>query len=62
MAPRHPPLTVAALCVAAGSGERLGAAVPEAFLPVGGHTLLEHALRPLTEHPGIRDLVVVAPA
>ena len=56
------PLTVTALCVAGGSGERLGAAVPKAFVQVGGVTLLEHALRPITAHPGIRDVVVVAPS
>jgi 2-C-methyl-D-erythritol 4-phosphate cytidylyltransferase len=55
-------LTVAAILVAAGSGERLGAAVPKAFCQVAGRTLLEHATARFTEHPGVRDLVVVAPS
>jgi 2-C-methyl-D-erythritol 4-phosphate cytidylyltransferase len=36
-------LTGAAILVAAGSGERLGAGVPKAFVTVAGATLLEHA-------------------
>jgi 2-C-methyl-D-erythritol 4-phosphate cytidylyltransferase len=51
-------MTVAAIVVAAGSGARLGADVPKAFVAVGGRTLLEHAVRPFT---GL-SLVVVAPA
>jgi 2-C-methyl-D-erythritol 4-phosphate cytidylyltransferase len=53
---------VAAVLVAAGSGERLGAGVPKAFVEVGGVTLLEHAASRLVIHPAVRDLVVVAPA
>jgi 2-C-methyl-D-erythritol 4-phosphate cytidylyltransferase len=55
-------LTVAAILVAAGSGERLGAQVPKAFCLVAGRTLLEHAAGRFSEHPGVRDLVVVAPS
>jgi 2-C-methyl-D-erythritol 4-phosphate cytidylyltransferase len=55
-------LTVAAILVAAGSGERLGAQVPKAFCQVAGRTLLEHATDRFTAHPGVRDLVVVAPS
>jgi 2-C-methyl-D-erythritol 4-phosphate cytidylyltransferase len=54
-------LTVAAILVAAGSGERLGAQVPKAFCQVAGRTLLEHAAGRFAEHPAVRDLVVVAP-
>jgi 2-C-methyl-D-erythritol 4-phosphate cytidylyltransferase len=57
----HGQLTVAAILVAAGSGERLGASVPKAFCTVGGRTLLEHAVARFAAHPGVRDLVVVAP-
>lgn len=53
-------LSVAAIVVAAGSGSRLGADVPKAFVSVGGRTLLEHASTALA-HPRIRDLVVVVP-
>lgn len=55
-------LTVAAILVAAGSGERLGADVPKAFCSVAGRTLLEHAAGRFAAHPDVRDLVVVAPA
>jgi 2-C-methyl-D-erythritol 4-phosphate cytidylyltransferase len=54
-------LTVAAILVAAGSGERLGAQVPKAFCQVAGRTLLEHAAGRFADYPGVRDLVVVAP-
>jgi 2-C-methyl-D-erythritol 4-phosphate cytidylyltransferase len=50
-------MTVAAIVVAAGSGQRLGATVPKAFVQLAGRTLLEHAVSPLTG----MDLVVVAP-
>lgn len=56
------PLTVAAILVAAGDGRRLGADLPKAFVPVGGRTLLEHAAAPFLAHPGVRDVVLVAPA
>ncbi len=55
-------LTVAAILVAAGAGERLGARVPKAFCQVAGRTLLEHAAGRFAEHPEVRDLVVVAPS
>jgi 2-C-methyl-D-erythritol 4-phosphate cytidylyltransferase len=54
-------MIVAAVLVAGGSGSRLGADVPKAFVSVGGRTLLEHA-GALLRHPLIRDAVVVAPA
>jgi 2-C-methyl-D-erythritol 4-phosphate cytidylyltransferase len=51
----------AAIVVAAGSGSRLGAGVPKAFVRVGGRTLLEHARDGLLAHAGIGAAVVVAP-
>ena len=54
-------LTVAAILVAAGDGQRLGASVPKAFCLVAGRTLLEHAAERFAAHPGVRDLVIVAP-
>ncbi len=54
-------MIVAAVLVAGGSGSRLGADVPKAFVSVGGRTLLEHACAALAG-PRIRDIVVVAPA
>jgi 2-C-methyl-D-erythritol 4-phosphate cytidylyltransferase len=52
----------AAILVAAGSGARLGAAVPKAFVEVRGRTLLAHAVAAMAAHPAIGELVVVAPA
>jgi 2-C-methyl-D-erythritol 4-phosphate cytidylyltransferase len=49
----------AAILVAAGSGQRLGADLPKAFVPVAGRTLLEHAA---DRFVGCAELVVVAPA
>lgn len=54
--------TVAVIVVAAGSGTRLGHAVPKAFVPLGGGTVLEHAIDAVL---GMREpvqLVVVVPA
>jgi 2-C-methyl-D-erythritol 4-phosphate cytidylyltransferase len=58
----HGPSTVAAIVVAAGSGQRLGAGVPKALVVVAGATLLEHAVAAFVDHPGIDVVVVVAPA
>lgn len=52
--------SVGLIVVAAGSGTRLGATVPKAFVDLGGCTLLEHALRRLG--PAATDVVVVVPA
>jgi len=54
-------LTVAAILVAAGDGQRLGRGVPKAFCEVSGRTLLEHAAGRFAAHPDVRDLVIVAP-
>lgn len=59
-APGHS--TGAAVLVAAGSGARLGAEVPKAFVRVAGRTLLEHALARFRQHPLITEVVVVVPA
>lgn len=56
------PSTVAAILVAGGSGERLGADLPKAFVVVGGRTLLEHATARFVAHPAVGEVVVVAPA
>jgi len=58
----HGHTTVAAILVAAGSGERLGAAVPKAFVIVAGRTLLEHAASRFVDHPDVSQVIVVAPA
>jgi 2-C-methyl-D-erythritol 4-phosphate cytidylyltransferase len=61
MAAAHDQLVVAAVLVAAGSGVRLEAGVPKAFVEVAGATLLAHALERFLAHPAVRDIVVVLP-
>lgn len=47
-----------AVVPAAGRGTRLGATLPKQYLPLAGHTVIELALAPLLEHPGLQRLVV----
>lgn len=54
-------MTVSVIIVAAGSGERLGATSPKAFVSVAGKTLLEHALTALNAVSPTVQVVVVAP-
>jgi 2-C-methyl-D-erythritol 4-phosphate cytidylyltransferase len=56
------PLTVAALLLGAGAGNRLGASVPKAFSEVAGRTLLMHSLERFRGHRLVRDVVVIVPA
>lgn len=53
--------TVALILVAAGSGTRLGAGVPKAFVSVGGRSMLEHALEGVFATEQQLQVVVVAP-
>jgi 2-C-methyl-D-erythritol 4-phosphate cytidylyltransferase len=50
-----------ALVVAAGTGERLGANRPKAFVPLGGRPMLEWSLDALRT-AGVREVVVALPA
>jgi 2-C-methyl-D-erythritol 4-phosphate cytidylyltransferase len=50
-----------AIIVGAGSGKRLGAGKPKAFVEVGGLPLLIHSLRALLEANGITSAVLVVP-
>jgi len=52
---------VAVIVVAAGSGTRLGAAWPKAFVRLDERTLLEHALAGIAGMTGPATVVVVAP-
>jgi len=54
-------MEVAAILVAAGSGERLGAHVPKAFVVVGGRPMLEWSLDAVRA-AGIGRVVVALPA
>ena len=49
------------MIAAAGSGARLGGAVPKQFLPIAGVPLLLRALRPFLAHPEVADVVAVLP-
>ena len=53
-------MAVAALLVAAGSGERLGAVRPKAFVPLAGRPMLEWSLDAVRA-AGIEKIVVAAP-
>jgi 2-C-methyl-D-erythritol 4-phosphate cytidylyltransferase len=54
-------MIVAAVLVAAGSGARLGADVPKAFVEVNDQPLLEYAVQRFLVHRAVRDVVVVVP-
>ncbi|MBX3026230.1 2-C-methyl-D-erythritol 4-phosphate cytidylyltransferase [bacterium] len=53
--------SVAAIVVAAGSGSRLGAGLPKAFVTVGGVPLVVRSLRALLAVPAVDEAIVVAP-
>ena len=53
---------VAVIVVAAGSGTRLGAGMPKAFVSVGGRTLLEHAVHAVSGMRSDAQLIAVVPA
>ena len=52
-------MTVTALIVAAGKGERLGGEVPKQFQMLGGKPVLRWAVEALLGHPGVDDASVV---
>ena len=62
--PGHPAPTgrVAAVVPAAGSGVRLGAGMPKAFVEVDGRTMLERAVAGLLASGVVDDVVAVVPA
>ncbi|MCP4906071.1 MAG: 2-C-methyl-D-erythritol 4-phosphate cytidylyltransferase [bacterium] len=43
------PTSIAALVLGAGRGERLGHALPKAFVPLAGRTLIERSIRALSD-------------
>jgi 2-C-methyl-D-erythritol 4-phosphate cytidylyltransferase len=51
-----------ALIVAAGSGERLGAGRPKAFVVLGGRPLVEWSVEAARAVPGVDEIVVALPA
>jgi 2-C-methyl-D-erythritol 4-phosphate cytidylyltransferase/2-C-methyl-D-erythritol 2,4-cyclodiphosphate synthase len=52
-------LTLTALIVAAGKGERLGGGVPKQYRALGGKPLLRWAVEALARHPAVRSTRVV---
>jgi 2-C-methyl-D-erythritol 4-phosphate cytidylyltransferase len=54
-------LSLDAIIVAAGSGKRLKARLPKAFVPLAGKPLIVHSLLQLLRHKKINRIIVVAP-
>src|ERR1044072_3818183 len=52
-------MTVTALIVAAGKGERLGGDIPKQYRPIGGKPILRWAVEALMENPSIDHVRVV---
>ena len=52
-------MTVTALIVAAGKGERLGGDVPKQYRPIGGKPVLRWAAEALAGHPSIDEVRVM---
>jgi 2-C-methyl-D-erythritol 4-phosphate cytidylyltransferase len=50
---------ISAIIVAAGSGARLGASVPKAFVQLGDMPLFAHSLLVFDSHPSISEIVLV---
>lgn len=48
-----------ALIVAAGQGTRVGGTLPKQYLPIGGQSVLAHAVDALSAHPAIDEVRVV---
>ena len=48
-----------ALIVAAGRGTRFGGALPKQYLPLGGASVLRHAVAAFAAHPRIAGVQVV---
>lgn len=54
-------MSVGAIIVAAGRGDRMGAPVPKQLLDVGGRSVLQHSVAAFDRHPDVAELVVVLP-
>src|SRR6516225_12378453 len=50
--------SVYAVVVAAGRGSRFGGSLPKQYLPLGGVSVLRHAVNALVQHPLITNVVV----
>lgn len=54
-------MVTAAIIVAAGSGERLGAGRPKAFVALGGRSLVAHSIAAFRAAASVEQIVVVVP-
>jgi 2-C-methyl-D-erythritol 4-phosphate cytidylyltransferase len=54
-------MRMVAVVLAAGSGQRFGAAVPKQLLELDGRTLLEHCVGTFDAAPGVDEVLVVLP-
>jgi 2-C-methyl-D-erythritol 4-phosphate cytidylyltransferase/2-C-methyl-D-erythritol 2,4-cyclodiphosphate synthase len=50
-----------AILVGAGRGERLGASLPKAFVPIGGVPMIVHAARAFAAAPSVQGLIAIVP-
>jgi 2-C-methyl-D-erythritol 4-phosphate cytidylyltransferase len=57
----HAAASVTAVIAAAGSGERLGAGGPKAFVPLAGRPLVEWSIAAMRAAAGVRSIVVACP-
>lgn len=55
-------MSVTALIVAAGSGERMGGGLPKQYRPIAGKPVLRWAVEALVGHPAVRATRVVVGA
>ena len=55
-------MTLTALIVAAGKGERAGGGLPKQYRPIGGKPVLRWAVQALCNHPAVRETRVVVGA
>lgn len=55
------PMSVAALVLAAGRGERFGGDVPKGLVMLAGRTLLSHSVRALAASPEVDHVIPVVP-
>jgi 2-C-methyl-D-erythritol 4-phosphate cytidylyltransferase/2-C-methyl-D-erythritol 2,4-cyclodiphosphate synthase len=55
-------VSVGAIIVAAGRGDRMGASMPKQLLDLGGRSLLERSVAAFDAHPSVNQIVVVLPA
>lgn len=50
-----------AVILGAGTGTRMGGAMPKQFWPIEGKTILEHSTEAFIRHPGISEVALVVP-